>query len=257
MRGRLEEKLGELARLRGVVDALHEHLALERRHRRVAVQLQRALISLQPELVALERLGELPRAKRVVALLPLAMRRLPRAHLRGVPLVDVRLHRLERGVLRGVLHPRIRLVVGRRPEVPRVVVGRPLLVLGHLGPVLVESRPRALATFLLGDHLVNLGLDLLLLLGAEVLVLAPLRLLRLLHLPLRLRLVLGVARLDLAVDVVGRDRARLEPGDERVDLVDVLEELVRLLTSGGRQPHPGARPGGGRHRHLRVRCLRV
>ena len=252
--GPLEEKLRQLARLGRVVDALHEHLALERRHRGVAVQLQRALIRLETELVAPERVGELPGAKSGVALLAPAMRRLPRAHLRGVPPVDVGLHRLERGVLRRVLHPRVVLVVGWRPQVPRVVVRRPALFLGHLGAVLVERLARAFASLLLRDHLVHLGLDLLLLLRAEVLVLAPLRLLGL-FLPLLLELrALGVALLDLPIHVLGRDLARPEPVYERVDLVHVLEKFVRVLRRpGGKTTPPGAHPDALerlRHRSL-------
>jgi hypothetical protein len=53
------KKLGELVRAVAVLDGLRETPELERRHRRVTVQLDRPLIALQTVLVRLERLREL------------------------------------------------------------------------------------------------------------------------------------------------------------------------------------------------------
>eukprot|EP00982_Pelagococcus_subviridis_P004978 29427-Pelagococcus_subviridis.AAC.4 len=149
----LEEEIANFDRLVAVLDALHEARALQRRHRGVPVQLHGPFV---------RRLRVLPRLEQRVPFLSLSIRRLPPLHLPRVPLVDVRLHRLKRGVVRRVTHPRVVLVVARRPQVPRAVIGafprgrRRRRRVPVRGLVRGEPLARALAAFLLADHLVDL-----------------------------------------------------------------------------------------------------
>ena len=232
MRGSLEEKLGNLARLVAVFDGLHETPGLERGHGGVAVELDGALVRLEASLVDGEGLGVLSGFKRGVSLLAFAIRRLALLHATRVALVDVRLHSLERGVVRHVLHPRIVLVVGRGPEVPRGVVRRARssleLFLGEAGAIRRVQLARLLTTLLLPNHVVNLLLHLQLLLVGQVLVLLPLSLILRRLGRLRGSGLLRVPLLDLLVDVLGRDLAAVKPLDEAADVVHLVQEGLRL-----------------------------
>ena len=258
--GPLEEKLGELARAVAVLDGLRETPELERRHRRVTVQLDRPLIALQPCLVRLERLRELTSLERGVPSLARAVRGLSLPDLPLVPGVDIGFHRLERRVIGSVLHPRVILVVRGRPQVPARVIRRRSSLRGDVGgirsvvhlfrEVLGVQLPSPLAPFLLAHHLSHLLANLALLLLREVLVLVLLRLLlRLFRARLLLRRLLVLLPQD-AIDVLGAHLAAAQAIHQARHVLHLLEEGLGLVRTRRQRalPEPGDLVRRDRHR---------
>mmetsp|Transcript_31981 Transcript_31981/g.80456 ORF Transcript_31981/g.80456 Transcript_31981/m.80456 type:complete len:315 (-) Transcript_31981:2-946(-) len=235
MRRLLKQTRCDLVCFVAVCDGLHEASRFERRHRRVAVQLDASLVCLKPRFVDLERLGILPCFESRIALLAFPVSSLALCHLAGVSLVDVRLHSFERRVVRHVPHPWVGFIVGGGPQVPGAVVGGlgPACVFGwELLAILCKFETCFFAALFFSDHLLHLDFDFLLFLFGKVLVLFLLSILHFglnaHHLPLLLLLFLA----DAPVHVLGAHLAAVQARDEAADVVHLVQEALGLVHVG-------------------------